>query len=455
MLTLQQMIEQVITDADGSAKEKLAAEAEKKEEKRTKEQIERQADREEAQQGGGSPDGYAEKTASAYVESLAAAVEEVNQALFPKLAMPMSEASSSVGPGKGPGATSTNLESPVPGEQPEGSGQARTGQIPMSPPMESKGSGGNDKAPANAMATNAEMMHGEQPEDGVLKQGSVAEYLQGIAKEAKGGANQSAFRRAMRTVGNIGRNDSGGLLQSSAGRIPGVSGEAGSDLIDEAVRRGIKRTVGGTAVLGTLGTAAAARKAAGGKVLTPVGIEDRSKAGKDKSAEDRINPAQISAPKSSALPEDAPSTMKRPAEVTSQEKWLQNNEAPVSMGKSDAKGVPKKRMGEVLSEPAQSASTDTVLDNALGAGTVDQAKAKIAEMRAYLSKIASEGCTCGSETGTCSYCRLMKSAADSSESSSDDKKKRQEKGSEKTSMGGTAVPPTVQPSSPGGAMGGM
>jgi hypothetical protein len=119
--------------------------------------------------------------------------------------------------------------------------------------------------------------------------------------------------------------------------------------------------------------------------------------------------ASISGPESTMLPEDQPSQMKRPPEVTSQEAMIASNEAAIDATKQEAKEVPKKRMGEVIEEPALSASSDKTLDANLGAATVDQAGAKIAAARVLLQKVASQGCTCGSDSphnGSCSFCKL-------------------------------------------------
>lgn len=118
---------------------------------------------------------------------------------------------------------------------------------------------------------------------------------------------------------------------------------------------------------------------------------------------------KISAPKSDVLPEDRKSGMARPAEVTRQvNQMLSSNEAAMNITKEKAKEGPKKRMGEVFDEPAQSAATDTTLDAAFGADKVDQAGAKIAA-RVLLQKIAAEGCTCkkgSSKDGSCDSCVL-------------------------------------------------
>ncbi len=126
------------------------------------------------------------------------------------------------------------------------------------------------------------------------------------------------------------------------------------------------------------------------------------------SAEDGTT-ASITTPKTSALPEDQPSQVARPAEVTGQERMIASNEAAINFTKREAKAVPKKRMGEVLDEPAQSKAGDSALQDALGADIVAKGGAKIASARALVQKIASQGCTCSSgglEKGACDYCQI-------------------------------------------------
>lgn len=117
----------------------------------------------------------------------------------------------------------------------------------------------------------------------------------------------------------------------------------------------------------------------------------------------------IKAPKTmdTTTPEDQPSGVERPAEVTSQEKHLATPEAAIDVTKREAKEVPKKRMGDVLSEPAQSKSTDSALDKALGAQVVTEAGAKVAaaQARALLQKTASQKCTCGGKH-ECGFCKI-------------------------------------------------
>jgi hypothetical protein len=468
MLTIQDMIDQVISESDPMAK--VAAATKAVESQKTKEDIERRADREEAQQGGGKSEGDPEKIAALNTEGvakLASAVEEIVASLTGEPVPSRigkvgaaEEAAKTVGPGKGPGASSTNVDAPTQGEQSDVSGEAKT-KIPASPPTESKGSGGNPNAPDNAMATNADMMHPPQPAAGVLKQSSLREFIDGIAKEARtvdddrvqqaatvGGAIGAGATRGLH-AGAAGAHAFGpkGLLLAPVGAAAGAVGGGLSGLIRES-DWGKKHPVAGRYVLpylagGVTGTGGAAIGAAREKA--------KIRAEKSKTAEDALNPAKIAAPKTSQLPEEVPSKMKRPAEVTSQEKLISSNEAVPAAKKVQTQSVPKKRMAEVLDEPAQTASTDKVLDQALGADKVDQAGAKIAAARNLLAKVASEGCSCTQddlEKGSCQFCKVASVI-------------QKQKGSVKTSQmttspagAGSAVPSTVQQSAPSGTMAG-
>jgi hypothetical protein len=84
-----------------------------------------------------------------------------------------------------------------------------------------------------------------------------------------------------------------------------------------------------------------------------------------------------------------------PGPAASQEKLIDSIDAAINYTKRDAKAEPKERMGEVLSEPAQKKTTDTVLQNNLSNTTEAGTKissVKVAAARAYLKKIAEEGC---------------------------------------------------------------
>lgn len=139
--------------------------------------------------------------------------------------------------------------------------------------------------------------------------------------------------------------------------------------------------------------------------LKQASFRDRFVSALRKRAADSQNPASIASGKISTLPENQPDRVKRPAEVTSQERLIASNQAAINATKRQAKAVPKKRMGEVISEPAQTRSTDKILDQNLGRETVDRAGAKVASARDLLSKVAAEGCTCNG-AGTCGHCRV-------------------------------------------------
>lgn len=165
--------------------------------------------------------------------------------------------------------------------------------------------------------------------------------------------------------------------------------------------------------------------------------------------------AQIGAPKTQTVtyPEEQPSQMKRPAEVTSQESMINSSEAAIDYQKTQAKSVPKMRMGEVLQENPQ--DVKQVLQPVLGDVVKQANQQRAAVGRALLAKIAHEGCKCANpETGECRFCKVAA-------------RLKRSRGMRKKSMNGAGagmggnpigpggVPPTVQSSSPigGGSMG--
>lgn len=97
-------------------------------------------------------------------------------------------------------------------------------------------------------------------------------------------------------------------------------------------------------------------------------------------------------PQATASEEGVPAL---PGPAASQERMIDSNQAAINYTKRDAKAEPKERMGEVLDEPAQKKTTDTVLQNNLSntneAGT-KISSVRVAAARAYLSKIAEAGC---------------------------------------------------------------
>ena len=137
-----------------------------------------------------------EKTSSAFVSKLASAVEFCNKEMFkqavgeviPPPVMAMT-ALDSVGAGKGPNTTETNLESPTPGMQSEETGQASTGVVP-----ERTGTGpasAGNSAPATSNETDMNDPPGgseDWTKKDVMKQAAknkVARVLKVMAKMAE------------------------------------------------------------------------------------------------------------------------------------------------------------------------------------------------------------------------------------------------------------------------------
>ena len=134
------------------------------------------------------------------------------------------------------------------------------------------------------------------------------------------------------------------------------------------------------------------------KTAQPADKVTRVKAIMSKMAADAELPAKIQGKNSDVPPpatqaeEGVPSL---PGEAKKQESMIMSMDRAIGYTKQDAKAVPKKRMGEVLSEPAQKKSTDPVLhenlDAASGAGVKLSSVEKVAAARALLQKIAEEG----------------------------------------------------------------
>jgi len=114
-----------------------------------------------------------------------------------------------------------------------------------------------------------------------------------------------------------------------------------------------------------------------------------------KQAEDAVNPAKVSAgseplenPNASASEENVPPS---PPAKNAQESMISSNEAAINYTKGDAKAQPKKEMGQVLNEPAQTKSTDPVLQNNLDAASsagVKISSVRIQAFRKYIQKLA-------------------------------------------------------------------
>lgn len=87
---------------------------------------------------------------------------------------------------------------------------------------------------------------------------------------------------------------------------------------------------------------------------------------------------------------------------------IASNQAAIDATKGDAKGPVKQQLHEVLEEPALSSSTDPVLEENLR--NTGKAGVKIAAVRAALTKVAQQGCTCKTIDGECANCKMQKVA---------------------------------------------
>lgn len=219
-------------------------------------------------------------------------------------------------------------------------------------------------------------------------------------------------------IGGVGGLLTGGLGGAAAGALGGglVGGAAGG-LGGAAIGGGVGAAKGGAkgfmrAREGGKALAAqeaAAQQAAAQQAAMPKAASAKLAArnlmvlGLYKQAEDAINPAQISAGKADAVGAEAPAgaspaeegVPSEPSDVTSQKsKMLSSNQAAIDYTKRDAKADPKSDMGDVLKEPAQTDSTDKVLDETLehtdSAGAKISSITRVAAARAILSKLAEE-----------------------------------------------------------------
>lgn len=84
---------------------------------------------------------------------------------------------------------------------------------------------------------------------------------------------------------------------------------------------------------------------------------------------------------------------------------ISSNAAPAKATKKDAKSPRKSELAQVLTEPAMTRATDSKVHENLR--NADKGGVKIAAAKAYLRKIAEEGCTCDGD-GSCRHCKLEK-----------------------------------------------
>ena len=97
---------------------------------------------------------------------------------------------------------------------------------------------------------------------------------------------------------------------------------------------------------------------------------------------------------------------------------ISSNASVVSATKAKAKAPQKKLLSQVLTEPAQSKSTDSKVHENLRNAT--KGGVKIAAAKALLQKIAEEGCQCSGK-GECKYCKMKAAKAKMQEGSSEKK----------------------------------
>lgn len=128
------------------------------------------------------------------------------------------------------------------------------------------------------------------------------------------------------------------------------------------------------------------------------------------------------------LTDDLPGNKGTPPSLPGKD-MIQSNEAATNATKVKAKAPQKALLSQVLTEPAQTKSTDSKVHENLR--NASKGGVKIAAAKALLQKIAAEGCQCDGK-GDCKYCK-MKAA-----------KSKMEKDSN-AGMGGGSPPPMPMP----------
>jgi len=202
----------------------------------------------------------------------------------------------------------------------------------------------------------------------------------GLGGALEGGDLDAALAGARGGVlGGVGPAALGGVIAGDTGRR--IGGSLGSSL-------------GGSDAVQRLLAQREAMQAAPDKTASIL-ARNLMALGLYKQAEDAINPAQISAGKIDDIGDQPPDgavgsgegAPAEPSDVNAQKrKMVSSNEAAINYTKRDAKADPKGDLGDVLSEPALSASTDATLDKTLD--NTDEAGAKISSARRDLSKVA-------------------------------------------------------------------
>lgn len=172
----------------------------------------------------------------------------------------------------------------------------------------------------------------------------------------------------------------------------------------------------------------------------------------DKMAADAENPASVGASVTNphqSSPEGATQSEEgvpsQPGETSKQESLVGSNEKAINYTKQQAKAVPKARMSEVLTEPAQRKATDPVLHENLDAtgqaGVKLSSVEKVAAARALLRKIAQEGAAPGASPEQKERAAKLEAAFKAKKNGEGEEKEEKsnegggEEGGEKTSSG--------------------
>jgi hypothetical protein len=263
------------------------------------------------------PDEVIEKYASA-LEHLAKEAADPGSA---------GEASPGVGPGQGAGQVMQVLEAKSEGDgvmEAGQSGQAISQDVPPKDPPLMKTDEQNAD-PGNAMQTNDDMEHPEQPEDPM-------------------GNEKAPIAAQKQAQVNL------GYLLQLAGMAPGEEQK--------------------TAALAKKNFEALAKLAE--DAINPAQISAGAETAQG-----------ADAPDGASASEDGP-IPPEPSDVNSQKRMIASNDAAINYTKREAKSDPKKDLGKVINEPALSAAHDSVLQKAWD--NTDRAGAKIAS--AKLTKTA-------------------------------------------------------------------
>lgn len=379
-----------------------------------------------------------EMTPTSYITKLAGALDYLSKQA--------SEGTNDLGPGKGPNALDVSAAT-ASGENIDAGqgGQAIAADLPPTNPAQQ--SSGVAKDPANAMATNDSMMHGEQPVDPMGNEKTSEVYRRNMKKlgfsitpEGHGVdarvlrmREQSGLQRMkqLQEEGIAGYNnpETGGTMTGSFRKalstpFGGVMEEDPRHMAYAAAKHEAGRNAwnplggaltphpmeeGGTAwQMGKLkGTKAGGptKKEKSKEKKSSVLARNFAALGLHKLAEDAINPAQISAgqePAQGATPPPgaAPAqegTPSEPGDVNSQKRLIDSNQAAIDYTKREAKADPKKDVDKVLAEPALSAAHDQTLAKTLehtqAAGVkISHDLTKTAAAQALLYKLAEEAC---------------------------------------------------------------